>query len=380
MADWDVIAKHRLTEDWATMRSAYLPLNQAMRRTVEYLEKNNESFSDLLVLARERLEGTLKNLTALCNRRSPWVRLEAIRNLRVLATGLRGRGQRRSARPAALPVRAERAADRTSGRTPRPKRGCRTTWSSRARSRLLVRLRLLCGGHAQRPAPRTIRPISYARQGSRGWCGRWTRSSPGRSTSSRTISRAIDTRCPRPPRSRRSRTSGYRWWTSLGVRCDAGTISLEDRAAGLFGALDLKHPRSELIRSAPPLLLLGASLFPSSSGRCACALVAQPVLERGHEAPGVRDGGGCRAQHALRPRRPRTLSKGGVIRKPGRATAAIRSRLRSRSRERRYAAIESSTRWTELLGGLALTDSRRRPRCITKMRWLLLPESAGAMK
>ena len=39
---------------------------------------------------RERLEGSLKNLTALANRRSPWVRLEAIRNLRVLATGLRG--------------------------------------------------------------------------------------------------------------------------------------------------------------------------------------------------------------------------------------------------------------------------------------------------
>jgi hypothetical protein len=32
----------------------------------------------------------LKNLTALCNRRSPWVRLEAIRNLRVIATGIRG--------------------------------------------------------------------------------------------------------------------------------------------------------------------------------------------------------------------------------------------------------------------------------------------------
>ena len=34
MADWDVIAKSRLTEDWATLRAAYLPLNQAMRRTV----------------------------------------------------------------------------------------------------------------------------------------------------------------------------------------------------------------------------------------------------------------------------------------------------------------------------------------------------------
>lgn len=90
MADWDVIAKQRLTEDWATLRAGYLPLNQAMRRTVEFLEKGNGSFSDLLVVVRERLDGTLKNLTALCNRRSPWVRLEAIRNLRVLATGLKG--------------------------------------------------------------------------------------------------------------------------------------------------------------------------------------------------------------------------------------------------------------------------------------------------
>jgi hypothetical protein len=90
MADWDVIAKQRLTEDWAALRSAYLPLNQAMRRTVEFLEKGEGSFADVLAVARERLDGTLKNLDALCNRRSPWVRLEAIRNLRVLATGLKG--------------------------------------------------------------------------------------------------------------------------------------------------------------------------------------------------------------------------------------------------------------------------------------------------
>ncbi len=90
MADWDVIAKQRLTEDWGTLRSGYLPLNQAMRRTVEFLEKDAGSFSELTTVVRERLEGTLKNLTALANRRSPWVRLEAIRNLRVLATGLRG--------------------------------------------------------------------------------------------------------------------------------------------------------------------------------------------------------------------------------------------------------------------------------------------------
>ncbi len=90
MPDWDVIAKQRLTEDWSTLRSAYLPLNQAMRRTVEFLEKGDGTFAELLVVVRERLEGTLKNLTALCKRRSPWVRLEAIRNLRVLATGLKG--------------------------------------------------------------------------------------------------------------------------------------------------------------------------------------------------------------------------------------------------------------------------------------------------
>jgi hypothetical protein len=90
MADWDVIAKQRLTEDWATLRTAYLPLNQAMRRSVEYLEKGDGAFADLLAVVRERLDGSLKSLTALCNRRSPWVRLEAIRNLRVLATGLKG--------------------------------------------------------------------------------------------------------------------------------------------------------------------------------------------------------------------------------------------------------------------------------------------------
>lgn len=90
MADWDVIAKQRLTEDWSTLRAAYLPLNQAMRRTVEFLEKGDGSFGDLLAVVRERFDGMLINLTALCNRRSPWVRLEAIRNIRVLSTGLHG--------------------------------------------------------------------------------------------------------------------------------------------------------------------------------------------------------------------------------------------------------------------------------------------------
>lgn len=90
MPDWDVIAKQRLTEDWGTLRASYVPLNQAMRRTVEFLEKGSGSFSDVLALSRERLEGSLKNLGALVNRRSPWVRLEAIRNIRVVGTNLRG--------------------------------------------------------------------------------------------------------------------------------------------------------------------------------------------------------------------------------------------------------------------------------------------------
>ena len=90
MADWDVIAKQRLTEDWGTLRAAYLPLNQAMRRTVEFLDKGGGTFDELLSVVRERMDGALHNLTALTNRRSPWVRLEAIRNLRVLASGLRG--------------------------------------------------------------------------------------------------------------------------------------------------------------------------------------------------------------------------------------------------------------------------------------------------
>lgn len=90
MADWDVIAKQRLTEDWTTLRAAYLPLNQAMRRAVEFIDKGDGTFDELLTVVRERLEGSLHNLTALTNRRSPWVRLEAIRNLRVLSTGIRG--------------------------------------------------------------------------------------------------------------------------------------------------------------------------------------------------------------------------------------------------------------------------------------------------
>ena len=54
MADWDVIAKQRLTEDWATLRAAYLPLNQAMRRTVEFLDKGGGTFDELLSVVRER--------------------------------------------------------------------------------------------------------------------------------------------------------------------------------------------------------------------------------------------------------------------------------------------------------------------------------------
>ena len=90
MADWDVIAKQRLTEDWGTLRAAYLPLNQAMRRTVEFIDKDAGTFAELLAVVRERLEGSMMNLSALANRRSPWVRFEAIRNLRVLGAGIRG--------------------------------------------------------------------------------------------------------------------------------------------------------------------------------------------------------------------------------------------------------------------------------------------------
>jgi hypothetical protein len=90
MAEWDVIAKQRLSEDWGTLRSAYLPLNQAMRRAVEFLEKGEGSFDEVTAVARERLDGCLMNLGALVNRRSPWVRLEAVRNIRVVGTGLRG--------------------------------------------------------------------------------------------------------------------------------------------------------------------------------------------------------------------------------------------------------------------------------------------------
>ncbi len=90
MADWDVIAKQRLSEDWATLRAAYLPLNQAMRRTVDFLERKTGTFDDVLAVARERLEQTQRNLGALVDRRSSWVRLEAVRNLRVMGGGLRG--------------------------------------------------------------------------------------------------------------------------------------------------------------------------------------------------------------------------------------------------------------------------------------------------
>src|SRR5512132_2011225 len=58
MPDWDVIAKQRLTEDWGTLRAAYLPLNQAMRRTVEFLEKDAGTFAEVVVVVRERLEGS----------------------------------------------------------------------------------------------------------------------------------------------------------------------------------------------------------------------------------------------------------------------------------------------------------------------------------
>jgi hypothetical protein len=90
MADWDVIAKQRLSEDWAALRSAFLPLNQAMRRTVDFVERKSGTFDEVLALVRERLEQSTRNLGALVDRRSSWVRLEAVRNLRVVGAGLRG--------------------------------------------------------------------------------------------------------------------------------------------------------------------------------------------------------------------------------------------------------------------------------------------------
>jgi hypothetical protein len=90
MTDWDVIAKQRLNEDWATLRSAYLPLNQAMRSVVDFMERKSGTFDQMLAVVRERLEQSLRNLGALVDRRSPWVRIEAARNLRVVGGALRG--------------------------------------------------------------------------------------------------------------------------------------------------------------------------------------------------------------------------------------------------------------------------------------------------
>src|ERR1044072_6643219 len=90
MADWDVIAKQRLTEDWGTLRAAYPPPNQRMQRTIEFLDKGGGTFDELLAVVRERVEGSLHNLAELTNPRSPWVSREAIPNLRVLATDMRG--------------------------------------------------------------------------------------------------------------------------------------------------------------------------------------------------------------------------------------------------------------------------------------------------
>jgi len=209
MADWDVIAKQRLTEDWATLRAAYLPLNQAMRRTVEFLDKGGGTFDELLSVVRERVDGALHNLTSLANRRSPWVRLEAIRNLRVLATGLRGA-----------------AAD-----------------DPRALLRYLFALSELLG-NVWRDAPTEARvaenlvvegPLDFwfgcdccpARRSS---SGTWTRSSPGRSTSSRTTWPASATRCRRRRASRRRKTSACRWWTFRPKPCAGATSGSADRA------------------------------------------------------------------------------------------------------------------------------------------------------
>ena len=75
MADWDVIAKQRLTEDWVH-DALRLPSAQPGDATHRGLPRDaaEGSFDEVLVVVRERLEGTLKNLGALVNRRSPWVR------------------------------------------------------------------------------------------------------------------------------------------------------------------------------------------------------------------------------------------------------------------------------------------------------------------
>ena len=100
---------------------------------------------------RERLDGTLKDLTALCNRRSPWVRLEAIRNLRVLATGVRGAANddpRALLRYLFALARAD--VERLEG-CARPRPACPRTWSP-GRARFLVRVRLLRRRRRSKPA------------------------------------------------------------------------------------------------------------------------------------------------------------------------------------------------------------------------------------
>ena len=127
MADWDVIAKQRLTEDWATLRAAYLPLNQAMRRTVEFLEKDAGTFAEVADRGARAARGQPQEPQRALR---PALALGAARgDPQPARAGHRParRGQRRPAGAAALPVRARRAADqRVEGRADRGARLART--------------------------------------------------------------------------------------------------------------------------------------------------------------------------------------------------------------------------------------------------------------
>ena len=123
MADWDVIAKQRLTEDWAHAARG-LPAAEPGDAAHGRVPRQGRRHVRRAARRGARAPGRRAPQPhgALTNRRSPWVRLEAIRNLRVLATGLRGRGVRRSARAAAVPVRDLASCSATSGVT-RPTEG-----------------------------------------------------------------------------------------------------------------------------------------------------------------------------------------------------------------------------------------------------------------
>jgi len=70
------LGRHRktaLSEDWATLRAAYLPLNQAMRRTVEFLEQGFRHVRRAAGGGARAPRGSMMNLTALTKSALPWV-------------------------------------------------------------------------------------------------------------------------------------------------------------------------------------------------------------------------------------------------------------------------------------------------------------------